>query len=176
MESLDLIYSLCVKIGNLKNTPKYRFIKKYKLKRDIINNYNKFFNLPIFEQSEGIASVLISLFYNQSNKTIITDDIEQFVHITQASIEMYLIPELVSYIPKENTFDVDTSYNNADGYKFKYTKDSILPKNIDDEWNNIKPKMQDRYMRIINSIANVLNNPVIINEISENHYTDPFAD
>ena len=145
------------------------------MKREIMNEYMKFFELDIFEQSHGVASILISLFNNSSRRTAITNEIENLVNITGASIDMYLNPEMVSYTPAESSFDIDTSYNNSDGYKFKCSRNTNLPHTMQDAWMVILSKLQNKYMSIIQTVADILDNPVLTENSFEDR-VDPFKD
>ena len=174
MAPVNIIHSLCIKIGLLNTVSKYNFLYRYFIKKKIFRLFDQFFNYTIFEQSDALASILISL--NGQNPEILTDILENIVRVTPVSMELYVKNALVSYIQKGNYFSIDTNIHAAGGYKFDYKVNGSGNSNFDSMLDALLPDIEKNYMSIIYSIAMILNNPYVNEDIAVNPDIDPFVD
>lgn len=173
MEPVNIIHSLCIKIGDYKNTYEGNFIGKWILKRKINKLMHEFFNNDIFDQASALSTILINLRFG-SNRFL--EDKIDGVRVTSVSIELILEQQVfVAYITKNNLFDVDTAYNNIGGVKFTYSKTGSGSSSMDKIWEKLIPDIEDKFIDIIYAIADVLNNPMIIQEARLDGL-DPFID
>lgn len=170
----ELIRILCIKIGKYQDTPKIQFIRKYILKRKIFNLFNQFLNKDIFEQSDSLSSMIISLF--AKNPDIITDDLHELIRVTTVSVEFYLSKATITYIPSDGRFEVDAFLNATDGnIKFSYYNNLNTPERLLTVWGSLEQYLETAYLRVIYCIADVLNNPMVNKEMSADEMRiDPF--
>ena len=173
MEPVNIIHSLCIKIGDYQNIYEGNFIGKWFLKRKIHKLMREFFNNNIFDQASALSTILINL---RSGSNRFLEDKVDGVRVTSVSIELMLGEQIfVAYITKGDLFDVDTAYNNIGGVKFTYSKTGSGSSSMDKIWESLIPDIEDKFIDIIYAIADVLNNPVIIQETRLDGL-DPFVD
>jgi len=171
MEPVNIIHSLCIKIGDYQNLYTGNFIGKFILKRKINRLIKEFLSNDIFRQSSALAGVLISL--NSSNSNILQERLDGKIRISKVSIEMKVNDAFVSYIPKEELFEVDTAYNSVGGIKFNYNRFGSGSSKIDSIWQSMVFDIESTYLNTIYIIADVLNNPAIKNVQDDG--IDPFV-
>ena len=174
MTPVNIIHSLFIKIWFLNTISKYNFLYRYFIKKKIFKLFNDFFNYNLFEQSNALTSILISL--NTKNSDIITNLLEDTVRVTPVSIEVYVKNSLVSYIQKGNYFSIDTNIHAAGGYKFDYKINGSGNSNFDSMLDALVPEIEKVYMSIIYSIAVIFNNPYLNENIAIDPDVDPFID
>lgn len=172
MEPVNIIHSLCIKIGDYQNIYRGNFIGRFLLKRKINKLLHEFFNNDIFNQASALTSILINL---RSGSDKFLEDRVKGIRITPVSMEIISGEVFIAYIPKADMFDIDTAYNNIGGVKFTYGKMGSGSSTMDKIWISLIPTLEDKFVDIIYAIADMLNNPVIM-QIVEDDWIDPFAD
>lgn len=166
MSMIDIIRILCIKLEKIDACPKWRFIKRHKLIKDIDKLFNEFFSADIFEQAAGLASIILHLHSNSPE--VINGALVNNIYVTNVSLEMEFdnFTDLIShsgkisYIPSKNTFIVDMEANSfeTDGYSFSYSEDTALPKNLHSIWaNELAPALKYRFNQIIINLAEIIN-------------------
>ena len=163
--AVDLIRIVCVKLGKLDMLPRWRIVKRRKLIKEIDIIFNEFFSMDIFEQANALSAIILR-FYKKSPDII--NNAFNDIRITEVSLEMKLskyIDEvshngIIAYIPSKHTFEIDmiANSNESDGYKFSYSDNNSLPRQLKSIWiNELSPAIGYKFYDAIIVIADIIN-------------------
>ena len=176
ISTLDLIKLLCIKQDRYNKLPKIRMVKRHNLLKERDNIVIDFLNRDIFDQSDAICSILLSIYKKDSD--VIIPEVYNYIVFNNEYLDFIFNADLknddniirngvVRYIPKEHTFHITmepyTDYNNNvrhQGYVFTYTKNMTLNGNMLDMWEtDVHEQLKSIYMTMLLYIVSIVNSP-----------------
>lgn len=145
MDIMNLIHEICLTKIKINNTPKWRFITKNKLIKNLDNAISKFLDLDIFAASDYMITFLSSL-----DKNIIKNiEINRMVIYCATMITMDIIDDnsvvtTFTYYPETKRFEV---WNKDVAYTiYRNTK---ICNRINKMWEPLCDNIKTQYIDII---------------------------
>ena len=176
---LNTIQILCIKISMLDDIPRWRILKRRKIKKVIEDTYNRFLAFDVYEKVSALSSILIQ--YYVRSPEMIPEDLKDFVDISPISIKFYInrwamdvddgydYTGTVTYITKSMEFDVDVFSKQDDGqFKFTYSNHNTPNSTVRRIFDDISAILDINYLDIIMCLADIINQPSLrINGVTE---------
>ena len=145
MDIMNLIHEICLTKIKINNTPKWRFITKNKLIKNLDNTISKFLDLDIFAASDYMITFLSSL-----DKNIVKNiEINRMVIYCATMITMDIIDDssvvtTFTYYPETKRFEV---WNKDVAYTiYRNTK---ICNRINKMWEPLCDNIKTQYIDII---------------------------
>ena len=150
---MNLINALCLSKNKIDSLPKWRFISRYKERKNLKKVLNNFLLQDIFVISDGIVSFLLSVNMHDILKEVRFD--EKFISVDLGVYEDddgYIIENNITYYPKSNRFEI--FYNNIQYTVYRNTKNCDA---VNQLWNIVSEELKEKYIDIIYSINEYIN-------------------
>lgn len=148
MDIMNLINEICLLYVQLINTKKHQIFKRFKYKKEIKSMENKIRKKNIFKLSDVFVTFVLSL--PVDIKKICGDN---GVRVHPSYIIINIDNKYIDYSPANMKFVVTDNDENLIYTVYKNTK---ISKNTQNRWNHIADAIYDKYIDIVNIVANQL--------------------